>query len=410
MSRAQAPLRKRVAILGSTGSIGTQALDVIAAHPDRFQVVGLAAGRNLELLREQFARFTPEIATSAVDGPEGLLRVALESKPDIVLAATDGAVAFDAVLAAIERGTDIAVANKELIVAAGEVMLAAAARSGSTLLPVDSEHSALFQCLVGEDPARVAALVLTASGGPFRTASAQEMREATLERALAHPTWRMGTKNTIDSATLMNKGLEVIEASRLFDQPGERVLIVVHPQSIAHGFVLFTDGSVKGQLCHPDMRIPIGYALAYPDRLSKEMGGPGSFAAGAGGAEGAAPVKELGAPGLGFNVIQMLGGKPGNPNLGYDFDEPDFERFPCLRLAYQVLAQGGTAPAVLSAANEVAVRSFVEGKVRFGEIARIIETTLERVAHRDATLAHIREADSDARLAAAEFVEDIRCC
>jgi 1-deoxy-D-xylulose-5-phosphate reductoisomerase len=375
---------KRIAILGSTGSIGTQALDVIAAHPDRFQVVGLAAGRNLELLRDQFTRFTPEVATSAADGPEGLLRVALESRPDIVLAATDGAVAFDAVLAAIEHGTDIAIANKELIVAAGEVMLAAAARSGSTLLPVDSEHSALFQCLVGEDPARVAALIVTASGGPFRTTSAEEMREATLERALAHPTWRMGTKNTIDSATMMNKGLEVIEASRLFGQPGERVRIVVHPQSIAHGFVLFTDGSVKGQLCHPDMRIPIGYALAYPDRLCHPLEGQ--------------------------DVLTTLGGKLQTDSLRYDFEEPDFERFPCLRLAYQALAQGGTAPAVLSAANEVAVRSFVEGKVRFGEIARIIETTLERVAHRDATLAYIREADSDARLAAAEFVEDIRCC
>ena len=377
--------RKRVAILGSTGSIGTQALDVIAAHPDRFQVVGLAAGRNLERLRDQYARFTPEIATSVVDGPDGLMRVAIESRPDIVLAATDGAVAFDAVLAAIERGTSIAVANKELIVAAGEVMLAAAAQSGSTILPVDSEHSALFQCLVGEDPAHVAALVLTASGGPFRTASADEMREATLEHALAHPTWRMGTKNTIDSATMMNKGLEVIEASHLFGQPGERVVIVVHPQSIAHGFVLFTDGSVKGQLCHPDMKIPIGYALSYPDRL-----GP------------SAPVEG--------SVLSLLGGKAQTDSLQYDFEEPDFERFPCLRLAYQALARGGTAPAVLSAANEVAVKAFVEGRVRFGEIARIIETTLGRVAHRDATLAYIREADSDARLAAAEFVEDIRCC
>jgi 1-deoxy-D-xylulose-5-phosphate reductoisomerase len=390
-------MRKRVAILGSTGSIGTQALDVIAAHPDRFQVVGLAAGRNLELLRQQYARFTPQIATSAADGPDGLLRVATESQPDIVVAATDGAVAFDAVLAAIERGTDVAVANKELIVAAGEVMLGAAARSGSKLLPVDSEHSALFQCLVGEDPARVAALVLTASGGPFRTASADEMREATLERALAHPTWRMGTKNTIDSATMMNKGLEVIEASRLFGQPGEHVLIVVHPQSIAHGFVLFTDGSVKGQLCHPDMRIPIGYALAYPDRLSPCHPERSEQSERSRGTRDRDP-------------LELLGGKSQTPTLGYEFERPDFERFPCLRLAYQALARGGTAPAVLSAANEVAVKSFVEGKVRFGEIARIIETTLERVAHRNATLAYIREADSDARLAAAEYIEDIRCC
>ena len=376
--------RKRVAILGSTGSVGTQALDVIGSHPDRFEVVGLAAGRNVDLLREQVTRFKPRIATTASDGPEGLRRVALESDPDIVLAATDGAIAFDAVHAALERGTDVAVANKELIVAAGEVMLAAAAHSGSRLLPVDSEHSALFQCLVGEDPARVAALVVTASGGPFRTTSAAEMEQATLESALAHPTWRMGTKNTIDSATMMNKGLEVIEASRLFGQPGERVLIAVHPQSIAHGFVLFTDGSVKGQLCAPDMRIPIGYALGYPDRL--------------------------GAPIAISDPLRTLGGKPEVSDLRYDFERPDFERFPCLRLAYQALAEGGTAPAVLSAANEVAVRSFVEGRVRFGAIARIIETTLERVAHRDATLAHIREADSDARIAAAEYIEDIRCC
>ncbi|MGB6061820.1 MAG: 1-deoxy-D-xylulose-5-phosphate reductoisomerase, partial [Candidatus Aquilonibacter sp.] len=263
-------------------------------------------------------------------------------------------------------------------------MLEAAARSGSRLLPVDSEHSALFQCLVGEDPASVAAIVLTASGGPFRNASAAEMAEATLERALAHPTWRMGTKNTIDSATMMNKGLEAIEASRLFGQPGDRVLIAVHPQSIAHGFVVFTDGSVKGQLCAPDMRIPIGYALAFPERLS-----------------GSSDT---------VDPLRILGAQPEVSALRYDFERPDFERFPCLELAYRALARGGTAPAVLSAANEVAVRSFVEGRVRFGEIARIIETTLDRVAHRDATLAYIREADSDARLVAAEYVEDIRCC
>ena len=380
-------MRRRVAILGSTGSIGTQALDVIAAHPERFTVVGLAAGMNVARLREQCAHFAPLIATSAQDGPDGLRRVAVESKPDIVLAATDGAVAFDAVLAAIERGTDVAVANKELIVAAGEVMLGAAARSGSRLLPVDSEHSALFQCLVGEDPSRVAALVVTASGGPFRTAGAAEIAQATLEQALAHPTWRMGTKNTIDSATLMNKGLEVIEASRLFGQPGEKVLIAVHPQSIAHGFVVFSDGSVKGQLCHPDMRVPIGYALSFPDRLSR-------------------PESPKGA----IDPLYALGAQPGISHLRYEFERVDQEKFPCVRLAYQALARGGTAPAVLSAANEVAVRSFVEGKIRFGEIARIIESTLERVAHRDATLAQIREADAEARIMAAEFVEDIRCC
>ncbi len=195
------------------------------------------------------------------------MRVAVESEPDVLLAATDGAVAFDAVFAAVDRGISVAVANKELIVAAGELLVAAAERSGAQLLPVDSEHSAIFQCLIGEDRASVAEIVLTASGGPFWRISREEMARADLAAALAHPTWRMGTKNTIDSATMMNKGLEVIEASRLFGLPGERVRFVVHPQSIAHGFVVFTDGSVKGQLAAPDMRVPIGYALAFPDRL-----------------------------------------------------------------------------------------------------------------------------------------------
>ncbi|MDE2482493.1 MAG: 1-deoxy-D-xylulose-5-phosphate reductoisomerase, partial [bacterium] len=261
-------MKRKLAILGSTGSIGTQALDVVARHPDRFEVVALAAGRNVALLREQAERFHVPIATSAADGPEGLYRVAVESGAEIVLAATDGAVAFDAVFAAVERGIDIAVANKELIVAAGELFMAAAARSGSRILPVDSEHSAIFQCLVGEDPASIAGVILTASGGPFWRRSAADMANVTLSEALAHPTWSMGTKNTIDSATMMNKGLEIIEASRLFNLPGERLHITVHPQSIAHGFVVFTDGSVKGQLCAPDMRVPIGYALSYPNRLA----------------------------------------------------------------------------------------------------------------------------------------------
>lgn len=391
-------MRRRVAILGSTGSIGTQALDVISRHPDRFEVVALAAGRNVDLLREQVTRFRPRIASSAADGPQGLMRVAVDSDAQIVLAATDGAVAFDAVLAAIEHGIDIAVANKELIVAAGEIMLAAAKKSGSALLPVDSEHSALFQCLVGEDPARVAALIVTASGGPFRTASREEIEQATLAQALAHPTWQMGAKNTIDSATMMNKGLEVIEASRLFGQPGERVLIAVHPQSIAHGFVLFTDGSVKAQVCAPDMRIPIGYALSFPDRLAEETVILRS-------AEGASRDRTFAFT----DPIAILGGKPQAPQLRYDFERPDPERFPCIRLAYEALARGGTAPAVLSAANEVAVRAFVEGKIRFGRIAQIIEETLGAVGPRDATLDAVRLADQQARAAATTMVEGTTC-
>jgi 1-deoxy-D-xylulose-5-phosphate reductoisomerase len=378
--------RKRVAILGSTGSIGTQALDVISRHPARFEVVGLAAGGNASLLADQARRFNCAMTTTAADGPIGLIRVAVESDPDVVLAATDGSVAFDAVFAAVERGISVAVANKELIVAAGELLVAAAARTGATLLPVDSEHSAIFQCLVGEDRSSIAEIVLTASGGPFWRLSREEMAGASLAAALAHPTWRMGTKNTIDSATMMNKGLEIIEASRLFGVPGERVRFVVHPQSIAHGFVIFTDGSVKGQLAAPDMRLPIGYALAYPERL---------------------PAQPADGPVENANALRALGGKPEGGWLRYDFEMPDPDRFPCVRLAYDALAAGGTVPAVLSAANEVAVDAFVEGRVAFGEIAGIIESTMDRVGHGEPTIDGIRVADRTAREIAKAFVDQI---
>jgi 1-deoxy-D-xylulose-5-phosphate reductoisomerase len=374
--------RRRVAILGSTGSIGTQALDVIAQHPERFEVVGLAAGRNRTLLDEQVRRFTPQIATTAADGPDGLLRVALDAKPDVVLAATDGAVAFDAVFAAVDRGIDIALANKELIVGAGELLVAAAAASGSSLLPVDSEHSAIFQCLQGEPRERVREIVLTASGGPFWRWSADRIALAGLDAALAHPTWRMGTKNTIDSATMMNKGLEVIEASKLFEVPGERVRFVVHPQSIAHGFVVFTDGSVKAQLAAPDMRVPIGYALAYPDRLPEP---PTGWTGGA-------------------SSLAAIGATADAP-LRYDFEAADPVRFPCVRLAYEALAAGGTVPAVLSAANEVAVTAFVERKISFGEIPSVIETAMAETGRAECTLEQIRIADRQARVAAERTVQ-----
>ena len=379
-------MRRRVAILGSTGSIGTQALDVIARHPERFELVALAAGRNVALLAEQTARFTPKIVSSAADGPGGLMRVAVDSNPDIVLAATDGAVAFDAVFEAVHRGIDIAVANKELIVAAGELFVAQARASGSKLLPVDSEHSALFQCMVGEDATSVAAMIVTASGGPLWRKSHGEIANASLETALAHPNWTMGTKNTIDSATMMNKGLEVIEASRLFGIEAAKLHIAVHPQSIAHGFVVFTDGSVKGQLCAPDMRVPIGYALAYPDRLPNS---PGAVA------------------GAGEDVLTMLGARPQAGELRYDFERPDTERFPCVRLAYEALESGGTVPAVLSAANEVAVAAFVEGKIPFGRIGTVIEEAMARVERREASLESIRDADRRAREVAQQLVKGI---
>jgi 1-deoxy-D-xylulose-5-phosphate reductoisomerase len=380
--------KKRVAILGSTGSIGTQALDVIARHPDDFDVVGLAAGRNVALLEEQFKRFGAAIATSARDGAAGLLRVAVESEPDILLAATDGSVAFDAVFAAVARGTDVAVANKELIVAAGDLLVDSAQRSGAQILPVDSEHSAIFQCLVGESKQSVAAIVLTASGGPFRNASHEEMERADVATALAHPTWRMGTKNTIDSATMMNKGLEVIEASRLLGFEGERIRIVVHPQSIAHGFVVFNDGNVKSQLAYPDMRLPIGYALSYPKRL--ESAGSG-----------------LPADGSDSDLLRALGAKNGEIALRYDFETADPVRFPCIGLAYEALAAGGTAPAVLSAANEIAVNAFVEGRIAFGRIPDVIATALTRTPPGEPSLDGVKVADREARKTAGDVVAAI---
>jgi 1-deoxy-D-xylulose-5-phosphate reductoisomerase len=364
-------LPKRVAILGSTGSIGTQALDVIARHPDRFTVVGLAAGKQIDKLREQTDTFGAKVAATADDGPAGLLRVAVESKPDVVLAATDGFVAFDAVFAAVERGIDIAVANKELIVAAGELLMAAAAKSGSRIVPVDSEHSAIFQCLIGESPQSVRAIVLTASGGPFWRKTKDEIRNASVDSALAHPTWQMGVKNTVDSASMMNKGLEVIEASRLFGFPGDRIGILVHPQSIAHGIVIFSDGNVKIQAAAPDMRLPIGYALAYPDRLT-----------------GTAASRD---------PLQAIGAHPEAAALRYDFERPDPERFPCVGLAYEALAQNGTMPAVLSAANEIAVRAFVEGEIAFGQIPEIIAQALSSATVREVGLDALRQADTQAR-------------
>lgn len=379
--------RRRVAILGSTGSIGTQALDVVARHPDAFEIVALAAGRNTELLREQARRFRPKITTTAADGPAGLHRVAVESNAEIVLAATDGSVAFEAVFAAIERGIDVAVANKELVVAAGELLVQTARTSGARLLPVDSEHSAIFQCLIGEEHASVAAILLTASGGPFWRTPREAMENANLAAALAHPTWRMGTKNTIDSATMMNKGLEVIEASRLFGFDGDRIGIVVHPQSVAHGFVIFSDGSVKSQLAVPDMRVPIGYALSYPARLPSAENPSAAFSS--------------------DDILRLLGAKNGEAALRYEFESPDPERFPCVRLAYDALSAGGTQPAVLSAANEVAVAAFVEGRIAFGRISQVIEGAMSRVRPEAPTLDGVRRADGAARAAAGEIVAAI---
>jgi 1-deoxy-D-xylulose-5-phosphate reductoisomerase len=296
--------------------------------------------------------------------------VAVDSKPDILLAATDGAVAFDAVFAAVDAGIDVAVANKELIVAAGELLFRHAKASGARLLPVDSEHSAIFQCVDGEPHERIAGIVLTASGGPFWTRTKDEMRDATVADALKHPTWQMGVKNTIDSASLMNKGLEVIEASRFFDLPAEKIHVLVHRTSVAHGFAIFTDGNVVGQFAAPDMRLPIGYALVYPDRLADRIV---------------------------TDALVALGGRAAEQATTLGFERPDLERFPCLGLAYRALAAGGTAPAALSAANEIAVAAFVDGKIRFGDIAPCIAEVLDALAGEELSLEAVRRADRFAR-------------
>jgi 1-deoxy-D-xylulose-5-phosphate reductoisomerase len=345
--------RRRLVVLGSTGSIGEQTLAVAAEFPDRYQVTGLAAGRNLEKLAEQVRRFRPEAVSTAdaagadelrarlgTDAPafigsgaDGLERVAVHDA-DFVMAALVGALGLRPTLAAIRAGRDIGLANKEVMVTAGALVQREVAAHGGGLLPVDSEHSAIFQCLAGQQRDDVARLILTASGGPFRTWDEARIAQATVKQALDHPNWDMGPKITIDSATLMNKGLEVIEARWLFDMPPKRIDVVVHPQSIVHSLVEFTDGSVLAQLGLPDMRGPIAVALAYPRRLPLDV------------------------PRLDLTAVGRL-----------DFETPDGKRFPCLELAFEALAADEAAPAVLNAANEIAVAAFLAGEISFPGIA-----------------------------------------
>jgi 1-deoxy-D-xylulose-5-phosphate reductoisomerase len=344
---------KRLAVLGSTGSIGQQTLEVVRALTGRFRIVGLAAGKNLELLAGQVNEFKPEFVSyvasdrkkSRLTGCDVITLEELASHPnvDIVVIATSGTAGLGATLAAVKAGKTVALANKESLVAAGEIITAAAKKSGACILPVDSEHSAIFQCLLGEKqaPRRI---ILTASGGPFRDYSKQQMADITIEKALRHPSWRMGRKVTIDSATLMNKGLEVIEARWLFNVAIENVKVLVHPQSIIHSMVEFVDGSVKAQLSCPDMRLPIQYALTYPDRLNN-----------------------AGLPRLNWDSFADL-----------TFEPPDTDRFPCLRLAVEAGGAGGTQPAALAAADEVAVELFLAGRIGFPDIPRLIAGALEQ--------------------------------
>ena len=384
---------KNLSLLGSTGSIGRNVLAVARQFPERFRIAGLAAGQNVELLAEQVLEFKPDcvslcnpVAREALAerlpslwrgrilcGDEGNCAVASLPEADMVVSAVVGAAGLLPVLAAIRAGKDIGLANKETLVMAGSIVMDAVQQHGVRLLPIDSEHSAIFQVLEAGRKQDVARIILTASGGPFRTKDMAALRSATPAQALAHPNWSMGRKISIDSATLMNKGLEVIEARWLFDVQASQIEVVVHPQSIVHSLVEFQDGSVVAQLGIPDMRIPIAYALSYPERL------------------------ELGLSRL--NLAQC-----GN----LTFEQPDLDRFPALRLAFEALAQGGVKPAALNAANEVAVEAFLDGRIGFTRIAEVVEEATRRadsIQHPD--LEAILAADRQARLAAGQEIQ--RC-
>jgi 1-deoxy-D-xylulose-5-phosphate reductoisomerase len=372
---------RRVAILGATGSIGLQALDVVRAHPG-LRVCAISCRRSwrplVEAAREHGVRRIALVDGAAadaaraafdgevLDGQDGLERLVRESGADVVLNAVVGAAGLPATLAALAAGADVALANKESLVTGGELVLTAAGASGRRILPVDSEHSALLQCLDGAAPGAISGLVITASGGPFRGRSAAELADVTPEQALAHPTWSMGAKITVDSATLMNKGLEVIEAHLLFGVHYDDIEVVVHPQSIVHGLVRFRDGALLAHLGLPDMRVPISYALTYPERAAT-----------------AAPVLDLAQA------------------LRLDFEPPDEEVFRCLALAREAGRTGGSAPAVLNAANEVAVQAFLEGRIRFPDIAAVVEDALARVEPEPVgSLEAVLDADRRARAAA----------
>ncbi|HEX8846764.1 MAG TPA: 1-deoxy-D-xylulose-5-phosphate reductoisomerase [Pyrinomonadaceae bacterium] len=385
---------KGISILGSTGSIGRNTLRVVESFGgEEFRVVALGAGRNVNLLAEQVAHHLPELVSVETEdaarllraklferdvdlpriliGEEGLVEVATHEQADCVVSATVGAVGFVPTLRALEAGKRVALANKETLVMAGELMTNAAAQSGAELLPVDSEHNALHQCLRGETRAEVRRLILTASGGPFRTKSAVEMEAATVAEAMRHPTWEMGAKITIDSATLMNKGLEVIEAHWLFGFAADEISILVHPESIVHSMIELIDGSIIAQMGATDMRHAIQYALTYPARHPCEL------------------------PSLDLTALSAL-----------HFETPDTNRFPCVTLAYRALREGGTLPAAMNAANEEAVRAFLDERISLTDIPRVIEGVMnEHTVSKVENLDVVIETDQWARYAASEIIE-----
>jgi 1-deoxy-D-xylulose-5-phosphate reductoisomerase len=387
---------KGIAILGSTGSIGCNTLRVIESlGTERFRVVALGAGHNVEILADQIAKHLPELVSVETEevahdlraklferdidlpriiiGEPGLIEVATHSQADCVVSATVGAVGFVPTLRALEAGKRVALANKETLVMAGELMTQAARASGAELLPVDSEHNALHQCLRGEKPSEVRRIILTASGGPFRTKTKTQMQESSVSEALRHPTWNMGAKITIDSATLMNKGLEVIEAHWLFGFSPDQIGIVVHPESVVHSMIELVDGSVIAQMGVTDMRHAIQYALTYPERHGCEL------------------------PPLDLTTLSAL-----------HFEPPDLDRFPCIALAYRALRAGGTLPAAMNAANEEAVQAFIEERISLTDIPLVIEAVMDCHHTQPATeLAAILETDESARLSAANEIQKL---
>jgi 1-deoxy-D-xylulose-5-phosphate reductoisomerase len=384
--------RKGVAVLGSTGSVGRSALDVIARFPGRFRVTSLCAGTNAKRLGEQARRFRPSLVCLAEErfaerlgrlprgtrvafGEQGMTEAVCASPSGIVLAAASGVSSIRPVIAAAALGKRIALANKELLVMAGKFLVEAARAGGAEILPVDSEHSAVFQAASGHRREDILRVILTASGGPFRSYTLRRMRKATVAEALGHPTWRMGTKISVDSATLMNKGLEVIEATWLFGLPPSKIDVLIHPQSVVHSIVEYRDGSMIAQLGIPDMRIPIGYALSYPGRLPLEL-----------------PR---------FQPHRMD---------GWTFEMPDRKRFPALSMAYAAAEAGGTAPAALSAGNEVAVNAFLSGRIRFTDIVDVVGGLMTgwRREDRPVTLEDILRADAQAREKAALLISEKR--
>jgi len=397
--RGDSPAAAGVAVLGSTGSIGGCTLDVLARHPDRFRVTALTANRQVERLYEQCLQFRPPLAvlldataaaqlerrlraaglpTEVRTGAEGLEAAACAPATAIVVAAIVGAAGLLPTLAAVRAGKRVLLANKEPLVMCGDLLIDEARAAGAQLLPVDSEHNAIFQCMPADFSAGAARpsvrrIFLTCSGGPFRTLFPEALAKVTPEQACAHPTWVMGRKISVDSATLMNKGLELIEACRLFGVAPSQVEIVIHPQSIIHSMVEYADGSVLAQLSNPDMRIPIAHALAWPERI------------------------ESGATSINLPDVGRL-----------DFAPPDLDRFPCLRLAQQAAATGGTAPAILNAANEEAVAAFLDRRIGFTDIARAIEYALVHTAvHHDGRLASVLADDTDARAYARTYIAQI---